>query len=611
MAGKKYRLPALFRSFGKSRAVFLLIIVIPVAASQAWAGRNLRPFVDDAGLFDPAQGPVKIGYQLLEDTDIVQVRVRNFKGQIVNNFNMVEFRAGDHVFSWDGENADGERLADGRYELLFRASFTDGSENIAVVDVRIATIEPAPAVQAPETLPPKEHAYRLKGSVSTFRRHNDDREKDNDAGEARLLADFSLKDENRQAEGVLSVLQPFYGGSTSYNGSRGLLEQRWHGGKVKGIFREGLGNFDDPMKLFSDFQSERKKTGLYLDHTAGDFDSRCLVFGTEGDVDSKEQGAAARMKYGNKERWQLGASYTFRDALMPDSYKTRSWNHAIATDFRIHIIESLALVMEMAHTSDSEKEGGDSYVATAVYDTGRLRFSGGYIDMGEDFTAPFADPLHHVTSDARGVDTSVDYSMVSPLWHLNNLAVTLGFYDLKRYSDESKVREIDASARFGVGRKDTFFLSWFGREEDFLSNQTIRGNAEHKWNELWSSRLQANHSFADLNRTWRFTLDATRREKKGYARLAAEWIKREIDTSRLSPFKEANLRFDWNREKWGLHLQTRHSRNRDDSGVNFFGRVEYKPVFFHRYRFLTYASVGNRAAFSFENQVEVGLEVSF
>ena len=128
---------------------------------------------------------------------------------------------------------------------------------------------------------------------------------------------------------------------------------------------------------------------------------------------------------------------------------------------------------------------------------------------------------------------------------------------------------------------------------------------------MWSSRLQANHSFTDLNRTLRFTLDATCRRKKELARLAAEWIRREIDTSRLSPYEEVTLRLDLSREKWRLQLQTRHSRNKEASGVNFFGRVEYRPTFLHRYRFIAYSSVGNRAAFSFEKQVEIGLEVRF
>jgi len=590
---------------------FRLVILLAAMAMPVMADQDLRPFEDDAGLFDPAKGPAQIRFQLLKDTDRVEIRVQDFRGQIVGNYHLIELRAGDHTFVWDGKDADGELLADGRYQLLFRAEYTDGSDSTAVVEIRLATIKPPERIQAPEPLPPEEYKHRIQGSLSTFWKHNGDRDSDKDSGEARLLADFAFKEEQRRAKGVLSVLQPFYEGPTSFNGSRALVEQGWNHGKVKGVFREGLGNFDDPMKLFSDFQSERKKAGMHLDYNNEEFNSRCLFFGAEGDVDSQEQGAAVRMKLGNQHRWQLGASYTFREAMVPTADNTRFWNHATAADLRLPVTEELAMVMEVVHTSDSEQKDDDGYVATAHYDRGNLRFSGGYIDLGENFSAPFADPLHHVSEDARGLDASVDYSMSSPLGYLENPAVTLGYFDLERHSDNQKIREMDASLRFGIGPKDTFFISWFGQEEGSNSNHTIRGNAEHKWNAMWASRLQANHSFADMNRTWRFALDTSCRRKTGSARLALEWIKREIDTSRLSPFEEANLRFDWKHELWGLQLQTRHSQNQDESGVNFFGRLEYKPVFFHRYRFIIYTAVGNRAASSFEEQVEIGMEIRY
>jgi hypothetical protein len=278
---------------------------------------------------------------------------------------------------------------------------------------------------------------------------------------------------------------------------------------------------------------------------------------------------------------------------------------------RLPVTGELAMIMEMVHTSDTEKKDDDGYVATAVYDLGKFRASGGYIDLGEEFAARFADPLHHINGDARGFETSMDFSMSTPFGGLQNPAVTLGFFDVKRYSDDQKVREMDASLRFGIGQKDSLFFSWFGQEEGGYSNHTIRGNAEHKWNAMWASRFQANHTFADLNRSWRFTLDTTCRRKAGSIRLAVEWIQREIDTSPLSPFKETNLRFDWKDELWGLQLQARYSQNRDESGINSFGRVAYKPVFFHRYRLRTYLSVGNRAAFSFEEQVEIGMEIRY
>ena len=54
-----------------------------------------------------------------------------------------------------------------------------------------------------------------------------------------------------------------------------------------------------------------------------------------------------------------------------------------------------------------------------------------------------------------------------------------------------------------------------------------------------------------------------------------------------------------------------YSENEDDNGLNFFGRVEYRHEMLHRYQVITYASLGDRSAFDFEKQVEVGMELRF
>ena len=605
------RLQESFHSFIKCGVIFSLAsILVVLLASPVFADKNLRPFLDDAGLFDPAKGPINIRFQLFKDTSQIEIRVRDFRGQIVSNHFLVELRAGDHNFSWEGRGAEGEQLPDGRYALLFRAEFTDGSESTAVVDVRIATIS-VQKQAVPELLPPKEYPHKIQGSLSTFWRHNGSRIKEKDSGEVRLLTDFTFKEKNTRAKGVLSVLQPFYSGSTSFNGSRALLEQDWENIKIKGVFREGLGNFDDPMKLFSDFQSERKKAGVHLNYTSGAIDTRCLCFGSEGDVDSKEQGAAARIKLGKKSLWHLGGSYTYREAFEAVANGNRRRSHAMGVDTRLYMTEELAFVAETVHTSDSEKKEDDGYVASIQYGAGGLTFSGGYIDLGEEFEAPFADPLHHINSDARGMDTRLDYVRPESIGFFKNPAITMGFFDLNRHSDDQKVREMDASLRFGIGERDTFYISWFGQEEGSTHNQTFRGNAERKWDKWWTSRLQVNHSISNFTQTWRLTLDTDWKREIDSVRIAAEWIQREMDTSLLSPFTEANMRLDWNRQLWGIQVQAKQSENRTESGQNFFGRIEYRPLFYHRYRFITYLSIGNRAAFAFEEQVEIGMEVRY
>lgn len=594
----------------RSIGVFIMSIGLVVfGMDRAQGQEDLRLPLNDAGIFDPDKGSLSVSYGLRKDAEEVTVRIRDFRGQVVRQERLIELLAGDHTFEWDGRDANGDRLSEGNYELLFEARFKDGSRGRNIVTARIATIQQAPGGTAPEPLPPEKHAYKISGSVSSFWRH--DGETHEDTGQVRLRTRFSFADDNRRADGVLSVIDTYPGGDTNYDASQAFAEQRWENGKIKGVFREGLGAFDDPIKLFSDFKSERKKFGLRVDQGVGAWQATGLAYTTEGDVDTEASGAAARLRFGEEGRWQWGAGFTHREALQLYGSDDRYRNQAMATDLWVPIIKPLTLGMEFIHTEDTEKSSDNGYTAIAEYDQGRLRLSAGYIDLGEDFAADFADPLHGVTSDARGIEAGADYMFPSTWRVFKNPIFTMRFFDLKRHSDDETLREMDASLRFAAGERDTYYLNWYGQENDDGITNTFLGTATHQWNPRWASSLQLNRVDAEDSGTWRFTLDTTYRREEQTARMALEWIRRTIDASTLSPYEETNLRLDWDNQRWGVQLQGRYSENADDSGINAFGRVEYRREMLHRYQVITYASIGNRSAFDFEKQLEVGMELKF
>jgi hypothetical protein len=578
-------------------------------ASQARAQGDIRIPLNDAGLFDPGRGPLTVGYELLKDAEDVAVRIRDLRGQVVHQYRFVDLLAGDHTFGWDGRDQNGERLPDGNYELVFEVRFKDGSRGRNLVTVRIVTMPQAPGAPAPEPLPPEKHDYQVSGAVSSFWRH--DGENHEDTGQVRARTRFSYADDDRRADGVLSVIDTYPGGDTNYDASQAFAEQRWGNGKIKGVFREGLGGFDDPIKLFSDFKSERQKFGFRVDQGLGALQATGLAYRTEGDVDTEGSGAAARLRYGEEGRWQWGVGFTHREAQLLEGSADRYRNQAMAADLRVPIREPLALHMEFIHTEDTEKPSDNGYTVIAAYDQGRLRLSTGYIDLGEDFAADFADPLRGITSDARGFEASADYALPTTWRFFKNPIFTTRFFDLKRHSDDEKVREIDTSLRFAIGERDTFFINWYGQENEDGTTNTFLGTATRQWNPWWATSLQTNHVDAEGSGTWRFTLDTTYRREEQTARMALEWIRRTIDASVLSPYGEASLRLDWNNTHWGVQLQSRYSENEDDNGYNFFGRVEYRHEMLHRYQVITYASLGNRSAFDFEKQVEMGVEFRF
>ncbi len=201
--------------------------------------------------------------------------------------------------------------------------------------------------------------------------------------------------------------------------------------------------------------------------------------------------------------------------------------------------------------------------------------------------------------------------MQRPLWQFSSLSATLRFFNLTRPSDDSEVREIDGSLRFGVGPDDSFFLSMFRRDDEFGTNSNYMAHVNHTWNETWSSLLQVNYSETDTSDTLRLTVNTNYVSREYNGRLSLEWTRRTIDYSRFSPYEQGYVRFDLDSDRYHLQLQGKYSYNRESSGFNVFGRIDYKPQFLHRYRMLLYCSLGNRAAFETEEQVEFGLEVQF
>lgn len=589
--------------------VILFTGIFVFGVNRAHSQGNLLIPINDAGIFDPDQGPLAVPFELRKDGEEVAVRIRDFRGQVVRQERLIELLAGDHTFLWDGRNANGDQLPEGNYELVFEVRFKDGSTGGGVVAARIAHMAPVPGAPAPELLPPEKHLYRIGGSVSSIWRH--DGEDHEDTGQVRAWTRFAYADEARRAEGVLAVIDTYPGGDTNLEASQGFVEQRWRDGGIRGVFREGLGAFDDPVKLFSDFKSARQKFGFRVDQGIGALNATGLAFTTEGDVDSEASGAAARLRYGREDGWQFGTGFTHREALLPGAGDDRYRNQAMAADLRVPIIAPLTFVCEFIHTEDTEKSSDNGYTALAAWDQGRLRLSAGWIDLGEDFAADFADPLHGITSDARGIEANADYVMPTTWRYFKNPIFSARVFDLKRHSNDETLREIDASLRFAAGERDTFFLNWYGQENEYGTTQTLLGTATHRWNPWYSSSLQVNRIEADDSGTWRFGLDTVYRREAQTARAALEYTRRTIDASTLSPYEETNLRLDWDNRRWGVQVQGRYSENADDSGYNAFGRVEYRREFLHRYQVITYASLGSRSAFEFEKQVEVGVELRF
>lgn len=213
--------------------------------------------------------------------------------------------------------------------------------------------------------------------------------------------------------------------------------------------------------------------------------------------------------------------------------------------------------------------------------------------------------------DARGVEVSMDYLKRQPVWKFRNMATSMRFFSMERHSDGERINEGTTSLNIGVGERDMIFLNWFGREEGDYRSNSVLFSGRHIWNEAWQSSIQSNITATNNSRTWRWMIDTTFYEKTNSYRLAFERIRREINNSMVSPYTETGLQLDIIRDFWRLNFFGRYNERHKEHATNFFGRLEARYEFLHRYIVISYIALGSRAAFETEEQIEVGMEVQF
>ncbi len=591
------------------------------------SAQSLLVFQNDLGIFDPERGKLTVTYQIREDLESFEVHIVDFRGQVANRLNFVDLRAGDHSFEWDGTNNNGGQVPEGRYTLNMAAKLRNGSMETAMASVVVASLEGVDGVPVPEPLPAEQYPHRIYGALSSFYRYKEDGKPDQDSAEVRFRTGLDFRNESTSARGVFQAIHDLDNSETVFNGSQLMAEQQLFKGSLKGVFRDNLGSFDDLFKLFSDFKSERNKFGARLEQQINMFNVSGLIFSSEGDVDSNEQGAAARIRYGDLNSLLLGLSFTHHQTSEESDVSTvpsgfgetepardtgsSTSSQALAADLRYQLTDSFALLSEaVASRADDDK---DDYglALKGELDLGSIILAAGYTNLGEDFRADFADPLHHVDRDAQGLDGSIDYFMLQPLGFIRSFSGTLRFFELTRHSNDTRLREIDGSFRLGLGDKDSVFMSLLNRRDEFGTSTTTMANLQHRWTDHWSQLLQANFSQTDKSESLRLGLGTNYAKEDRQGRLLLEWTRRRLEHSRFSPYTQTYLRLDLSNANWSLQTDVSYSHNEEESGLNFFGRLAYSPEFLHRYEICTYLSLGSRAAMTTEEQFELGIEVRF
>ncbi len=91
--------------------------------SERLSALNLigKEVVSDSGVFRLGEDEVQLGYRLAVPAQEVNLYVMDASGDVVATIPTPETAAGEHFLSWDGRDADGNKLAAGEYALVAKA----------------------------------------------------------------------------------------------------------------------------------------------------------------------------------------------------------------------------------------------------------------------------------------------------------------------------------------------------------------------------------------------------------------------------------------------------------------------------------------------------------
>ncbi len=83
----------------------------------------------DFGILDQS-GPMKGAVNVPSNTGGLRINIENASGELVRQLDLGEASAGQHAFSWDGQDGNGNALPPGKYYVTAQGSYPEGTEQL-------------------------------------------------------------------------------------------------------------------------------------------------------------------------------------------------------------------------------------------------------------------------------------------------------------------------------------------------------------------------------------------------------------------------------------------------------------------------------------------------
>ncbi|MGQ0534248.1 MAG: flagellar hook assembly protein FlgD [Caulobacteraceae bacterium] len=102
-------------------------------AALSYLGKDAIIEADETYL---AGGEARWAYRLPENATSMTINVKDASGRVIYTTTAAPRTGGEHLFTWDGQKADGSTASDGVYQIEIEAIGDDGEEMTPAISVR-------------------------------------------------------------------------------------------------------------------------------------------------------------------------------------------------------------------------------------------------------------------------------------------------------------------------------------------------------------------------------------------------------------------------------------------------------------------------------------------
>jgi len=568
-------------------------------------------------VWDETKSDIQIAMQLRRDATLVNIQVINTQGATLYNEQLFNLRAGTTVWRWSGEINRTAKIESGLYRVVFQMRFIDGVTEQEVVQLRVIKSERDKGTKegayAPPIIKPIEPSYRLNGDFSFLRRF--DSERDDVISETRLNIRYADSGDDFNLRSNIGYFRRSNGienGDSSY----ALYQRFWDKGSADFVYRQSLGFFNDPLRLFSDFRSQNDKLGARVQQqfSAG----QLTLLGYDGQGLGKETGSAARWQGKITESLKYGVGLTHRNNRTTQNINTTNnvsgfdldWqpskNHRVAAQY---VVTSTDDDTGAISTIDGNGQGS-RLIWYYAGETG-LRASLGYLNLSSNYNAVLSDPGDQIRTNAKGPELTINYfqPQTDSDW-FKDIAIGLRAFSYERDNNEPDTKQFDVITQALV--KDVRVSGNYRRRDESNNvTTTLLLSEQHKWTDDWRGGVQYTRIKTSGTTTQRMLISGSTGTINRSHRLGLEIGHRSGASLADGSVDEVGLLANGRFNQFVYEALIRQTNNDEDDDVNAFALLGYEKLYLHRYRTLAYISFGDRSATQIAGRVELGIGVRF